>query len=74
VLAASRTRIVASNEIMHTDRGAMGTASRPDRVTARRDIENWIKFYNERRLHSAVGYQTPAETRRAWEKRIAATI
>jgi putative transposase len=46
----------------------------PDRATVRRDIENWIKFYNERRLHSSLGYQTPTETRRAWEKRMAAAV
>jgi transcriptional regulator with XRE-family HTH domain len=40
----------------------------------RRGIENWIKLYNERRLHSALGYQTPAEMRRAWEKRMAAAV
>ena len=37
----------------------IGVDSRPDRATARRDIKNWIKLYNERRLHSSPGYQTP---------------
>ena len=40
----------------------------------RRDIENRITQYNERRLHSAIGYQTPAETRRAWQKRMAVAV
>jgi hypothetical protein len=43
-------------------------------MTVRRGIENWIKLYNERRLHSALGYQTPAEMRRAWVKRIAEAV
>jgi transposase InsO family protein len=42
----------------------------PDRASARRDIENWITSYNERRLHSALGYQPPAEARRAWMERM----
>ena len=36
-----------------------GTGTWPDRATARRDIEKWIKAYDERRLHSSLGYQTP---------------
>lgn len=32
----------------------------PDRATVRRDIENWIKHYSERRLHSSLGYQRVA--------------
>jgi putative transposase len=43
----------------------IGITSWPDRVSARRDIENWITHYNQRRLHSALGYGTPAETRTA---------
>jgi len=39
--------------------GRPTVAWRPDRATARRDIENWIKAYNERRLHSSLGYETP---------------
>ncbi|WP_414641091.1 integrase core domain-containing protein [Actinospica sp.] len=35
-----------------------------DRTSARRDTENWIKAYNERRLHSSIGYRTPIESRR----------
>jgi putative transposase len=64
----------AAESFFATIKTEIGVASWPDRVTARRDIENWIKFYNERRLHSVLGYQTPAETRRAWEKRMAATL
>ncbi|MGH3630761.1 MAG: integrase core domain-containing protein, partial [Sciscionella sp.] len=37
----------------------IGVDSWPDRATARRDIENWIKSYNERRLHSSLGYESP---------------
>jgi transposase InsO family protein len=48
-----------------TIKAEIGVESWPDRASARRDIENWIKAYSERRLHSAIGYQTPTETRRA---------
>jgi transposase InsO family protein len=33
-------------------------------------IENWITTHNERRLHSTLGYRTPAETRTAWQQRM----
>jgi len=49
----------------------IGIDSWPDRATARRDIGNWITKYNRRRLHSALGHQTPTETRRTWQERIA---
>lgn len=42
----------------------------PDRASARHDIENWITQYNRRRLHSALDYKTPTETRRAWQERM----
>ena len=43
----------------------IGMDYRPNRATARRDIENWITEYNERRLHSSLGYQTPVGIRAA---------
>jgi putative transposase len=43
----------------------------PDRASALRDIENWITDYNQRRLHSSLGYQTPAASRHAWQQRMA---
>ena len=46
----------------------IGADSWPDRASARRDIENWITAYNERRLHSSLGYKTPIETRTAWRE------
>jgi len=46
--------------------------TRDDRASARRDIENWIKSYNERRLQSALGYRPPTETRRAWQAHMSA--
>lgn len=54
-----------------TIKAEIGAESWPDRASARRDIENWIKTYNERRLHSALDYRTPTETRRAWQERMA---
>ncbi|MEW6448867.1 MAG: integrase core domain-containing protein, partial [Bacillota bacterium] len=30
---------------------------------ARQDIERYIRFYNTERLHSALGYRSPAEYR-----------
>jgi putative transposase len=64
----------AAESFFATIKTEIGASSWPDRATARRGIENWIKLYNERRLHSALGYQTPAEMRRAWEKRMAAAV
>lgn len=52
----------------------IGVTFWPDRVSARRDIENWIKTYNERRLHSTIGYRTPTEMRRAWQELISTTV
>lgn len=52
----------------------IGTRAWPHRASVRRDIENWIKFYNERRLHSVLDYQPPVEARRAWQDRMATTV
>jgi len=48
----------------------IGVEGWPDRASARRDIEKWIKVYNERRLHSALDYQAPTERRRTWQERM----
>jgi transposase InsO family protein len=56
-----------------TDADPINEPYRPDRATARRDIENWIKTYNQRRLHSSLGYQTPDEVRPAWQQRMSIT-
>lgn len=53
-----------------TIKAEIGTDSWPDRATARRDIENWIKTYNQRRLHSSLDYRTPDEVRTAWQQRM----
>lgn len=64
----------AAESFFATIKAEIGVASWSDRATARRDIENWIKFYNQRRLHSARGYEAPAESRYAWEKRMSAAV
>jgi putative transposase len=60
----------AAESFFATLKTEIGIDSWPDRATARRDIENWIKLYNERRLHSSLDYRPPAETRRAWQERM----
>lgn len=51
----------------------IGVRSWPDRATARRDIENWIKLCNQRRLHSSLDSRTPPEARTAWQQRMSTT-
>jgi transposase InsO family protein len=60
----------AAESFFATIKSEIGIQSWPDRASARRDIENWIKLYNERRLHSSLGYRTPAEARTSWQQRI----
>jgi putative transposase len=60
----------AAESFFATIRAEIGTESWPDHSAARRDIENWIKHYNERRLHSPLGYRTPIESRFAWQQRM----
>jgi putative transposase len=62
----------AAESFFATIKTEIGIASWPDRASARRDIENWINHYNQRRLHSALDYQTPAEARTAWQERMSA--
>ncbi|HWG27788.1 integrase core domain-containing protein [Actinospica sp.] len=60
----------AAESFFATLKTEIGIASWPDRASARRDIENWITLYNDRRLHSSLGYQTPVELRTAWQQRM----
>ena len=60
----------AAEAFFATIKAEIGTDTWPDRATAHRDIENWIRAYNERRLHSSLGYQTPLEVRTAWQQRM----
>lgn len=60
-----------AESFLATIKAEIGVEVWPDRANARRDNEDWIKAYNERRLHSALGYQTPAEARRIWQERMA---
>jgi len=54
-----------------TIKAEIGIRFWPDRASAQRDIESWITSHNGRRLHSALGYWTLSETRRAWQERMA---
>jgi transposase InsO family protein len=60
----------AAESCFATVKAEIGSGFWPDRVSARRDIESWITEYNRRRLHSALGYRTPTETRRTWQERM----
>lgn len=60
----------AAESFFATIKAEIGVDTWPDRASARRDIENWITDYNQRRLHSTLDYQTPTETRRAWQYRM----
>lgn len=60
----------AAESFFATIKTEIGIDSWPDRTTARRGIENWIRAYNERRLHSSLGYQTPTAARTSWQQRI----
>jgi transposase InsO family protein len=57
-----------------TIRTGIGVDSRPDRVTARCDVEGWIKAYNERRMHSSLGYETPTTARISWQQHISTAL
>lgn len=60
----------AAESFFATIKTEIGVDSWPDRATARRDIENWIKGYHERRLHSSPGYEAPTAARIGWQERI----
>lgn len=72
--STSRTRScldgAAAESFFATIKAEIGSDSWPGRASARRDIENWIKSYNDRRLHSALGCKTPTESRIAWQQRM----
>jgi putative transposase len=61
----------AAESFFATIKTEIGITSWRDRASARRDIENWITTYNQWRLHSAINYRTPTETRHAWQERMA---
>ena len=60
----------AAESFFATIKAEIGIAYWPDRASARRNIENWIRHYNQRRLHSTLDYKTPLETRTAWQQRM----
>ena len=58
----------AAESLFATIKAEIGSDSWPDCASARRDIENCIIDYNQRRLHSALGYQPPTAARIAWQQ------
>jgi putative transposase len=58
----------ATEPFFATIKAEIGAASWPDQASACRDIETWVTHYNERRLHSAVDYQTPNSARNGWQE------
>jgi putative transposase len=60
----------AAESFFATIKSEIGVDLWPDRASARHDIEAWIMEYNERRIHSTIGYRTPIELRTAWQQRI----
>jgi putative transposase len=60
----------AAESFFATIKAEIGVGLWPDRASARRDIENWTTHYDQRRLHCVLGYQTPVETRSAWQQRM----
>ena len=36
---------------------------------AREKIEEWVRYYNEERPHSSLGYKTPKEYYEEWKER-----
>ena len=61
----------AAESFFATIKAEIDTDTWPDRATARRDIENWMIDYNQRRLHSALGYETPTSKRISRQERMA---
>lgn len=57
----------AAESFFATPKTEIGARFWPDRTSARRDIEDWITNYNQRRLHSTFNYQTPTAARLAWQ-------
>jgi transposase InsO family protein len=57
--------IAPAESLFATIKEEIGVHFRPDHASAHHDIENWTTQYNRRRLHSALDYKTPTETRHA---------
>ncbi|HEV7974225.1 IS3 family transposase [Amycolatopsis sp.] len=55
-----------------TLKAEIGTTFWPSRAEARRDVFRYLRYYNHDRLHSTVGYRTPAETRIGYRSQHAA--
>ena len=67
----SRLDGAAAESSFATLKTEIGTTHRPNRPTARHDIEARILEYNQRRLQSSLDHQTPAAVTNAWQQHMA---
>lgn len=63
--------LLTANQLNASD--SIESPYRSDRATARRDVENWIMTYDQRRLHFSLCYRTPIAVRIAWQERMSIT-
>ncbi len=46
------------------------TIAKPNTVRAAKDaVIGWILWYNQKRMHSTIGYQSPVEFEQAWQRK-----
>lgn len=62
-MPSSVSQEAAAESFFATVEAEIGAERRPDRASARRDLEHWIRRCNQRRLHAALGYKALGEAR-----------